>query len=194
MISIYWICFSLGGVFVLFAVLGGIEGVDFDHGLDLDPALDADIEFTEPSRNLATLLGLLRSFKFWTFGLCFFGLTGIVLSRLAVAAPGVLVGAIAVGLVLGGSMSSILRLLYHRRVDSLVKSSDLVGLVGTVELPFDQSSKGKVRLQLKGVTLDFIALTDDPQGFQFGEQVLVVDTESNRLWVVSADAVNREQT
>jgi hypothetical protein len=194
MISIYWICFLLGGVFVLFAVLGGIEGVDFDHGIDLDPALDSDIEMTEPGRNRTSLLGLLRSFKFWTFGLCFFGLTGISLSGLGVSPPAVLAMAISVGLAIGGSLASILRLLYHRHVDSLIKSSDLIGCVGTVELPFDCHSKGKVRLELKGVSRDFIALTDAPQGFELGDPVLVIEIENNLLWVVSAHTIPQEKS
>ncbi|MGB8702575.1 MAG: NfeD-like protein [Thermosynechococcaceae cyanobacterium] len=193
MTSLYWICFVLGGVFVAFAILGGIEGFDFDHGVDLDPAIDADIEFSAPSRQRIPLLGLLKSFKFWTFGLCFFGLTGLVLTPMGVAAPLVLVLAIAMGLLLGGAIASILRLLYHRRVDSLVQTGDLVGRVGTVELPFDRHSKGKVKLQLKGVNIEFIAHTDDSQGFAIGAPVLVVEVNNNRLWVISADAVNQEE-
>ncbi len=56
-----------------------------------------------------------------------------------------------------------------------------------MEVPFDQASRGKVRLLTKGSVIDLIAYTDDVRAFQPGDRVLVVGMEQNRLWVVSAD-------
>lgn len=184
MLLIYWICFIGGGAFVLLAVLGGLDGVDFESGLD------TDLELTPPRSSKIPLLSVLKSLKFWTFGCCFFGLTGIALSALALPGLMVLLIAIAMGLLLGGAIALILKTLYLRQVDSLVRTEDLVGLIGTVELPFDADSKGKVRLQLKGATIDFIAYTDEAKSFQLGEPILVVGTENNRLWVVSPETAN----
>lgn len=204
MLTTYWFCFAIGGVFVLLAMLGGLDHFDFDHDLDHDADLavhlDTDVELVDPGNGDRVLqhrpnhwawLGVMKSLKFWTFGICFFGLTGLVLSSLSVPLPAVIVAiaAVIMGILCGGLVSGSLRALRHRKADSLVRSADLVGIAGTVEVPFNASSRGKVRLQIKGSILDVIAYTDEAREFQTGEQVLVVSTDQNRLWVVSADSL-----
>jgi hypothetical protein len=129
------------------------------------------------------------SFKFWTFATCFFGLTGLVLSHLSVALPSPWIVALALGMgtLLGTLVSGSLQFLRRRRVDSLVRSQDLVGLCGRVEVPFDADSRGKVRLQVKGNLVDFMAYTDEPRPLHVGDTILVVGSENNRLWVVSTE-------
>lgn len=197
MLTIYWFTFAIGSVFVLLAVLNGVDGVDFgDH--DVDVHGDQDVEWADPQERSPTpfaarardpwygFLGMVKSLKFWTFGLCFFGLTGLVLSHLTVGLPPTLVAiaAVVMGLLCGSLVAGSLRLLRRRQSDSLVRTTDLVGLLGTVELPFDQTSPGKVRLWVKGSMMDLIARTDETQALQVGDRVLVVSTEQNRVWVV----------
>ncbi len=208
MLSVYWFCFVLGGIFVLLAVLGGLDGADFDihFDTDFDVHIDSDIELTDPGDRPAEptiprqrrrhhpwrfLVGMLKSLKFWTFGICFFGLTGLVLSQLPLSPLLVAIGAISMGLLCGALVAGILQALRRRQVDSLVRSSDLVGLPGTVELPFNATNRGKVRLLVKGTLLNFTAYTDEAKEFNVGDQILVVGTEQNRLWVVSADSLNK---
>jgi membrane protein implicated in regulation of membrane protease activity len=189
MLTLYWFCFILGGVFVALAVLGGVDGAD------LEPHLDADIELSDPSdravqgtfNTLKFIFAVVRSLKFWTFGLCFFGLTGLVLSHLRVSLPTFLIAFIAgvLGCLLGGFIAGTLKILRDRQVDSLVRSEDLVGLSGTVELPIDPNHRGKVRLNVKGSLIDFVAYTDELKGFKPGDPVLVVGMDQGRLWVVS---------
>ena len=204
MLTIYWLCFAIGGVFVLLAVLGGLDGVDFDTP-DFDVHLDTDMEVVDPGdaprdrwrmkrqTTWGGIIGILSSLKFWTFGVCFFGLTGLVLSNLTVRLPVgmVAIAAVVMGLICGALVSGMLRVLRRRQADSLVRSNDLVGLTGTVELPFDQSSRGKVQLQVKGSRIELIAYTDEPREFRPGDQVLVVGTEQEHLWVVSANSLNQ---
>lgn len=214
MLMIYWFCFAIGGVFVFLAMLGGWDhGVLADpnwdsdlanHGLDSDlddVGLDGDLEFVDPQpRNAKTdfdryyyhrvrffLFRMFTSLKFWTFGGCFFGLTGLVLSNLAIALHPmtIAIAAVAMGLVCGSFVSGILQALRYRRVDSLVRTQDLVGLIGTVEIPLKAGERGKVRLQVKGNLVDMIAYTDAPQELQQGQPVLVVSMDDNRLWVVA---------
>jgi len=201
MVTVYWLCFAVGGVFVLLAVLSGIDGTDFGD-YDFDAQLDDDLELVDAPERLPSesprlrrrapwysVFGIVKSLKFWTFGLCFFGLTGLVLSNLAIGlAPAlVAIAAVLMGIICGSLVAGSLRVLQRRQVDSLVRSNDLVGLTGTVEVPFDQASRGKVRLLAKGNMIDLIAYTDDVKPFQPGDRVLVVGMEQNRLWVVSAD-------
>jgi membrane protein implicated in regulation of membrane protease activity len=214
MLTLYWICFTVGGVFVLLAIAGGHSldfgdhDVDWQHDLESSPADlpselggepgDADLDWSVPSDRtptprpnflLRSVFGVFQSLKFWTFGACFLGLTGLVLSHLTIALSPVLVAiaAVSMGLICGTLMSGSLQLLRHRHTDSLIRTTDLAGQNGTVELPFNVNSRGKVRLVVKGSSISFMAYTDEQRDFQPGDRVLVVGTENNRLWVVSAE-------
>lgn len=70
-------------------------------------------------------------------------------------------------------------------VDSLVRTNHVIGRFGTVEIPFDRSSQGKVRVHVKGSLIDFVAFTDDNREFSTGDRVLIVDMKGNKVWVVS---------
>jgi membrane protein implicated in regulation of membrane protease activity len=103
----------------------------------------------------------------------------------------VAIAAASMGTLCGALVAGVLQALRRRRVDSLVRSPDLIGLTGTVELPFDASSRGKVQVLVKGTLVNFTAYTDESKPLRQGEQVLVVGTEQNRLWVVSADSLDK---
>jgi membrane protein implicated in regulation of membrane protease activity len=208
--SIYWFCFAIGGVFVALSIFGGgdlLGDADADFDADFDADADADFDADADAdgdlqvdtdidllrnprrrRRIPFWLSILTSFKFWTFGGCFFGLTGLLIGFLEPGlAPGLVLGvAIAVGSLCGGVLTSVLRGLKQRQVNSLVRNEDFAGLLGTVELPFDTSSKGKVLLEVGGSTLHLVAQTDEKIAFQIGDPVLVVGRTNSRLWVVSA--------
>jgi len=210
MFVIYLACALIGGVFVALSVSGGFEGFDFDTEADFD--LDADVEAEadvddvdfgtyqgKPEKKYNPWLGKpspqqklwlpIFSFKFWTFGICFFGLTGLALTWLQPSLGSFLIALIAVlmGLIIGTAMAWLLRVLGGNYTNSFTRADDLVGVVGTVEIPFDASSRGKVQLSVKGSTLGFSAMTEQDKAFQRGEEVLVVSCQDNRVWVVSAD-------
>lgn len=178
MLTIYWICFIAGGFLVALAALTGLDGIDFGTDWDLDLELRAARRWWLP----------VFSLKFWTFGSCFFGLTGLLFSRFypLLSSLGVAALALAVGLSVGTAMAWIMRILPARQVDSLIRTQDLVGLIGTVVIPFDASCKGKIRVSVKGVVVDFPAFTtEESKGFMKGEPVLIVGIENNKVWVVS---------
>ncbi|MEL6940820.1 MAG: hypothetical protein AAFO84_16685 [Cyanobacteria bacterium J06598_1] len=172
---------------------------DIDADTDTDFQIDTDLDLARSAnrkrRRIPGWLSIITSFKFWTFGGCFFGLTGLVLSWVEPNLP-VMVGfaiALAMGVVCGGGLVSILRSLKNRQVNSLVRSKDFAGLMGTVELPFNASSKGKVVLEVGGSTLHLVAQTDEERDFNPGDSILVVGRSQNRLWVVSAENSLRQQ-
>lgn len=201
----------IGGAFIVLSTVGGdlFEGADvdadldvdadFDLDADLDADVDADTDFqvdtdvdllrNRRKRRLPRWLSILLSFKFWTFGGCFFGLAGVLLSATQPSLSGltVLIFALVTGVICGVALVSALRGLQHRQVDSLVRNEDFAGLMGTVELPFNSTSKGKVFLEVGGSTLHLVAQTDEKIEFQPGDSVLVVGRTENRLWVVSGD-------
>jgi len=206
MLTLYWMCFAVGGTFVLLAVFSGFDGVDFGDST-FDVHLDDDVEVAEPrepspdspfSHHQSTgsaLFSIVKTLRFWTFTLCFFGLTGLVLSHLSTPLSPVLIAiaAVIMGILCGGLVAGGLRLLGRRQTDSLVRSDDLVGATGIVEIPFDKDSRGKVRLLVKGSQIDMLASTDETKLLQRGDRVLVVGLEQNRLWVVAAqEGIGRE--
>ncbi len=169
---------------------------DLDGGMAVgagpDLQLDTDLDLlrnAQQRRRLPGWISILTSFKFWTFGGCFFGLSGLLMGWLE---PGlsplvVLLVSLAVGLLCGGTLATALRSLKGRQVNSLVRNEDFAGLMGTVELPFDADSKGKVLLEVGGSTLHLVAQTDEKRDFKPGDAVLVVGRTNNRLWVVSVN-------
>ncbi|MBW4611794.1 MAG: NfeD-like protein [Desmonostoc vinosum HA7617-LM4] len=94
--------------------------------------------------------------------------------------------AVAVG-VFGGVLIVGLIYLQRRRqvVDSLIRVNNVVGCFGTVEVPLNHKSPGKVRINLKGSLVDFIALTEETQQLNQGDRIVVVRTKGNKVWVVA---------
>ena len=91
---------------------------------------------------------------------------------------------IALGIFLGALIVWFIYFWRRRKViDSLMKPEDLIGLCGIVELPFDAESRGKVRIDVRGSMVDLAALTDDQQGFQVGDRVLIIQMQGNKVWV-----------
>lgn len=101
--------------------------------------------------------------------------------------------AVAIGICCGAVI--VLMIVIQRRrqkVDSMRSINNLVGLYGTVEVPFDDTCKGKVRVNIpgQGSTVDFVACTDDSKSFQPGDKVFVVSVRKNQLWVISENSLN----
>lgn len=199
MLSLYILCFIIGGIFVALAALAGLDGADFDHDFDPDLEIaDNDNKALEGEGIIDTWRDRKRlrlpftSFKFWTFGSCFFGLTGIALSLLTSLSPlNVAVLAIAVGSLCGISMVWSLRFL-RQGADSLVRPGDAIGLMGTVVIPFDRQSQGKVQLDIKESRVEFMAFTDEPKELARGDKVFVVEMKNHKVWVVSQDSIAKE--
>ncbi len=192
MVTVYWVCSLVGGAFVALAAVSGLDGADFEVEIDPDVELvdrRASTKIRRRRRRWRSLplLGLLSSFKFWTFGSCFFGLTGLLLNQVQPPLPSsqVFMLALVMGLLLGTLASAVLRTLSRRQVDSLLHDDELLGVMGTVEIPFDAQSRGKVRLEVKGATLDMIAFTQDLTPLNLGDRVFVVDMSSKGVWVAA---------
>ncbi|MGK7909241.1 MAG: NfeD family protein [Synechococcus sp.] len=209
MATLYWFCLIVGGCFVLLASISGIDGVEFgemelgdvEFEGELGDGLDMDVEVRErspedrdspfelkPSR--PTLWIPFASLRFWTFGACFFGLTGLLLTVFAptLSSSTRALIAIAFGVTSATVMTGILRMLRRRPANSLIRTSDLIGKVGIVEVPFDATSPGKIRLSLRNVNVAFLACTDDPTPLNTDDRVVVIREQDNRLWVVSEAA------
>ncbi|MFH7241486.1 MAG: NfeD-like protein [Spirulina sp.] len=198
---IYGLCFIGGGIFVLLAAIGGLDGVDIDtdFDLDVDTPSPADVDDIDVGTQIDQTLTALRSrwwlpllsLRFWTFALCFFGLTGLLLTFITPDLPPWLTALIALGMGIfcGWVAAAVLRSLSRQPISSMVKPEALIGQVGQVEIPFDQASRGKVALNLGDSTVSYFAITQEERAFAVGEAVLVVGMEHGKLWVASAEGV-----
>ncbi len=190
------------------STLAGTDGAEIDaaDALDFDQPIEMDLELVDPNhgqstpRQLAQLarvrqrglgLSLMLSLKFWTFGACFFGLTGITLSILsALPALGIALISGGMGILSGGVVAGSLHYLRRHEANSLISSADVEGALGTVEIPFDATSRGTVRLWVGGSSIDFSARTHHQGQLQPGESVLVVEMQEGQVWVVPQSSLN----
>ncbi|GBF80234.1 NfeD family protein [Aphanothece sacrum] len=92
---------------------------------------------------------------------------------------------ILIGIGIGGLFLIILKLQRQNTViNSFIDFDNLVGLIGVVEIPFDQDSKGKVRVIFEGNTRYFKAVSHLTHQFEVGEKVLITEVQSNKIWVI----------
>lgn len=199
--TIYGLSFIAGGIFVLLAAVGGLDGVDIDtdFDLDVDTPVPADLDDIDVGTQIDQTLTALRSrwwlpllsLRFWTFSLCFFGLTGLLITLVQPDLVPWLTALIAVGMGLfcGWVAAVVLRSLSRQPISSMVKPEALIGHVAQVEIPFDQTSRGKVAISLGDSTVSYFAITQEERAFAVGEAVLVVGMEHGKLWVASAEEV-----
>lgn len=93
------------------------------------------------------------------------------------------IAAICIGLgILLGSL--IVLLIQMNRSNSLISPEQLIGLTGIVEIPFNQNSKGKIRVKIKGALVDIVALSNLEHDLKVGEEVIIIVANENKVRVV----------
>jgi membrane protein implicated in regulation of membrane protease activity len=157
------------GVFALQA-LGGHDapGHDVSHG-------DHD----------APPWALVASLRFWSFALLAFGLTGTLLTIFGLA--GVVFAAIVsslAGVASGAFATTVIRRMTQKSPTSHVLPAEVVGKIGRVLVPTAQSGRGKVRVEVKGQLVDYVAASAEP--LDQDEVVVVEDYEDGEVVVSKA--------
>jgi membrane protein implicated in regulation of membrane protease activity len=129
-----------------------------------------------------SIVGTLR---FWSFALFAFGFVGALLTIFAFAG-GAVTFAIAApfGLASGAVAATVVRRLTKRGPSSHTAVADAVGRVGRVIVPPNEAGRAKVRVEVKGVEVDYIAHASDP--LDAGDAVLVESCEGAELRVSRA--------
>ena len=115
------------------------------------------------------------SLRFWTFLLAFGGGAGAVLRALGSSELVSAIAAVVVGWISGLVAVTVVRALTKRSVSSQVDAAELVGTSGTLLLPIGPGKPGKVRVEVKGNVIEFVAHgADDVAELPTGTSVLVV--------------------
>lgn len=211
MLALYIICSIVGGGLVAFAAIGGdadggadgdlgsgdVGGGDVDFHGDFAPGGAGhaggggslgEVVLAKSGRRIGVLSALL-SLRFWMFFGAFFGWSGLALHFVA-GMTGLLGAGLAsgVGLVAAGGMSAVMAAVRRNESDSSVKSHDVIGSEATVLLALDGERPGKVRIEVGGRQLDFLAVLDNPGRLERGTKAIVLAQEGERLRVTSVDA------
>jgi hypothetical protein len=77
------------------------------------------------------------------------------------------------------------RRLKNEKVTSTVNDTDCIGASGRVLLPVSGTAAGRVRVELRGRIVDFVAETDDGVDIAIDEEVLVYDVRDDGVALVS---------
>jgi len=115
------------------------------------------------------------SLRFWVFLFTFGGGAGLALEALGSSQLEASLGALATGWVSGALAVTIVRKLSTSSESSEVHSNELIGATGTLVLPVGTDKPGKVRIDVKGRQVDFVANLIEPgPELATGSQVLIV--------------------
>lgn len=185
---------SLGILLVQFA-MGG-KGGDADSELhaggdahggsdahDTDAQLNAGSAGKPVAKNLHPppndVLAFFLSFRFWIFAFFGFGFSGTLLHFLALAAPltAALVAVLA-GVCSGLFANWAIRVAARSSSTSTNDVTHARGKTGRVLVPCAKGKVGQIRIELKGQSVDLLAITEDDE-IPRGEHVLVLDFEGD---------------
>jgi membrane protein implicated in regulation of membrane protease activity len=122
-----------------------------------------------------TVWTFVASLRFWAFALLAFGLVGTLIHVFGFA--GALVTALIAtgcGVVSGVVAVSVIRRLTQRTETSHATAGDVVGRVGRVIVPPNEEGRCKVRVEIKGSMIDYVAEATEPMSE--GDAVLVEDS------------------
>lgn len=177
---------------------------DIDADADADFEVDKDIEVDEgiqASKDLETTGKRYRpwlSFKFWTFYLAFFGMTGTVLTLLSLWSSewGVFALSNVLGLIAGLGVSYTLHIANKSKGARGFVEEDFKGVEAEVVIPFGKGRSGKIKLHTKGRVMELEAVPFDDNDevvFDFGEECFVLGVEEGVAKVVPASMVRGEE-
>jgi len=115
------------------------------------------------------------SLRFWVFFCTFGGGAGYALALLGSSELEAGIGALAIGWISGALAVGVIRRLTATSTSSGLAPGDLVGATGTLLLPVAPGKPGKVRIEIKGRTEDFVAhVDDDDPALASGAAVMIV--------------------
>lgn len=151
---------------------------DVGGGHDAGPTHDADHD--------AGLWSLVASVRFWSFLFLAFGLVGTLLTLFQLAGPAVTFGlALASGFGSGTFAVTVIRRLLTRSASSNVtRGEGIVGRMGRVIVPPSAERRGKIRVEVKGSVVDYVARSSEP--LTEGDAVIIEEYEDSEVVVSRA--------
>jgi membrane protein implicated in regulation of membrane protease activity len=151
------------GTLLLQAVLGHDADADASHEIEHDHDGEA--------------ASLLVSSRFWIFLALAFGLSGALLTLFRLAGSYTILALASGSGVLSGLLAAwVIRSLKRGQISGVVSEEEAVGRVAEVLIPCEHGRIGKVRLQLRGQTMDLLARGGEAK-IAAGTKVLIEEIE-----------------
>ena len=169
-------------VYLVALVVGlGVIGVQTFAGHDADAG---GHELAHADHD-APAWALVASVRFWSFALVAFGFCGALITLFGFVGAGAALGIAGVaGATSGALAATIVRRMTTRGPSSQVLHREVVGRVGRVLVPSERGVRGKVRVEIKGSSVDYVALSDER--LETGEAVIVEECEGGEVVVSKA--------
>jgi membrane protein implicated in regulation of membrane protease activity len=201
MLTVYIVCAVFGGGLMVLSALGGVfhgdlggdhdvsfdsdHQIDFQHDLSstdvehtIDVHHDVDLGFGASDFWLAFM-----SMRFVTYFAGVFGVMGTVLTLMGMSSGLVAFVSVLSGLVIGYGGALLFRYMKAEGETSGVTANDYVGAMGRMLVAVRPSQPGKVRVSIKGDTIDMIALSEGDKEIGMGEEIVVVGLEGDKVRV-----------
>ena len=178
-----------GGVLLGSSILlGGHEDLDgdLDGDLDVDGDADADGDLDKDiDVGGADFLFWLKSLRFYTFFLAFFGLTGLMLDGFGLVANSWVAFAIAtaMGATVGVGATAAIRALSKEQSG---ENFTYVGKNAHVLVPVSKGSPGKIRVRVAGNLVDLLATTDEAE-FGANDEALIIEMDGTRARIARVE-------
>jgi membrane protein implicated in regulation of membrane protease activity len=167
-------------------LLASAADADSTGDVHLDVHGGPDAHSGHDTDQVGAFLAMFLSLRFWIFALLAFGIVGTPLHFLHLAGPLLtLVLSLSMGFASGFVAAWAVRALSRADAGSSYGEADAVGKVGRVLLPCSKTTRGKVRIELRGQTLDYLATTDEDE-LAVGTSVLVEEARDGSLHVSRA--------
>lgn len=186
MLALYIGCTVATLALILISAFAGAHGGDADHGGDIDHSHDTgEHDSGEHDAGTHSWMPWL-SVRFWTYFCAGFGLVGLLCTLLTKASQNeILIWALVTGLVAGLGVSYIMRLARKYESGATLGARDFEGKVGHLSVACGPGQLGKVRLEMEGETIDYLAKTEHQELLPVGSQVIIVSVEGDTALVVA---------
>jgi membrane-bound ClpP family serine protease len=173
-------------VFVALAIAGflamagsALFGHDHDGGLDHDHDHDAHHDFDHDNE---PTISIFSTKVIGTF-IMGFGATGAIARYYGFSMPGSSMLGLGGGLLMGGAMYGVFRMIYSQQSSSLIETSSVVGDVGTVQIAIGRGTPGRVLISKNGQQQTYFARSADGKGIAKNRSVRVVSHVGSELVV-----------
>lgn len=201
MLAAYIVAAIVGGGMIVFSALAGLGahadmgGSDFSHDVDTgqggfdhsgpethDASQDGD-NGHDADQGTGALWLPFFSVRFWTYAVGTFGLIGSILSLTRVSIePATLAISISSGVLMGTIAAVVVRTLAKAEHASAANQDDFLGALAKVTVSIGELP-GKVRTSVRGDIIDFVALGEQGEHFDQGEEVMIVGIEGDKARV-----------
>jgi len=148
------------------------------HGGGKPVAKDVEAAGTKLVNDASDFIAFFASLRFWLFAFLAFGISGSLLTFFNLATP-VVVFVLAAAMAIGSGFFASLAYRFVARSAASAAAGDVArahGSIGRVLVPVAKGKPGKIRIVLKGQSVDLLATTDDDE-LARGAHVLVEDVE-----------------